>query len=80
MSDGRPPAGLVGAAAVVLTIVGVLAWLELAGRAWELGTGMLATASHLEKGERQLSDGRLKKARFEILSAEAAATRASRGF
>ena len=79
MSSSRPPAGLVGAAVVLLTLVGVVAWLEVAGRAWALGSGLLGTGRHLQRGERRLAAGTLKRARVEILQARAAARRARAG-
>ena len=76
MTSSRPPAGFVGAAVLLLTLVGLVAWLEVAGRAWALGSGLLGTGRHLAKGERRLAAGSLKRARIEILQARAAARRA----
>ena len=72
----RTPSGVVAAAAALLTLVGALSWIDIAARPWQLGAGLLGAASHLERGERRLADGALKKARFEILAAVAAARRA----
>lgn len=76
MPDNRSPSGLAGAVAVLLTLCGVLLWLEMLAGPARLATGLLGASDHLERGGKQLQGGGLKKARREILSAAAAARRA----
>jgi hypothetical protein len=46
---------------------------------WDLATGLLESADHLEKAEKRLSQGLTKEARYETLAASAAARRARDG-
>jgi hypothetical protein len=78
-SSGAPSAGIVGAAAFVACLVGVLLWLAMVLAPYRVATGVLTSASSLERAERRLSAGKVREARFETLRGVAAAERARRG-
>lgn len=73
------PAGLIGAAAIVVGLVGSLLWASLLVGPLQLVTGLLEARDHLEAAEDELSAGRTNAARYDVLAAAAAATKARRG-
>jgi hypothetical protein len=60
----------------VLALLGTLMWLSLVAGPARLVTGLLGAARHLDRAQRAISAGALKRARFETLAGDAAADRA----
>ena len=77
--DNRDGSGLVGVAVVVVGLLGTSLWLGLLLGPWRLAGGLLEAGRRLERTESHLSNGRTRPARFEAMSAVAAADRAHRG-
>jgi hypothetical protein len=75
-----PPAGLVGAAAILAGLVGVFLWLAMLAAPYRLATGLLQGSGHLSAAEKKLSNGKVRAALYETLAATAAAERARAGF
>lgn len=73
------PAGVVGAAAVVVALAGTLLWALLLASPWRLAAGLLDARGHLARAEKALGRGAVKDARYETLAAAASARRAERG-
>ncbi len=74
------PLGLVGAAALLLTLGGVLLWLVMLSGPVKLGTGLLEASSHLDDAQQKLSAGRFRPAVYQTFSARAGAAKAQEGF
>ncbi|MDQ4024005.1 MAG: DUF4012 domain-containing protein, partial [Actinomycetota bacterium] len=74
----RAPA-LVGTSAMVVTLVGTLLWSSMLLGPWRLVSGLLDTRSLLTRGQKDLANGAIKPARYEIVAAAAAARRAASG-
>jgi hypothetical protein len=73
------PSGIIGAAALLLTLGGVLLWLAMLSGPVKLATGLLEAKSQLDKAQRNLTDGEFEPALEETLVARAAAERARDG-
>jgi hypothetical protein len=78
-SNSRAPSGLVGAAALLLTLGGVLLWLAMLSGPVKLGAGLLEARTQLDKAQKNLTDGDFGPAFEQTLAARAAATRARDG-
>lgn len=74
----RAPA-IVGTTAIVVTLVGMLLWSSMLAGPWRLVSGLLDTRSLLARGQKDLANGAIKPARYEIVAAAAAARRAANG-
>ncbi|CAN5719227.1 hypothetical protein BH20ACT23_BH20ACT23_30980 [soil metagenome] len=74
------PSGLIGAAALLLTLGGVLLWLVMLSGPVKLGTGLLEASSHLDDAQQRLSAGRFRPAVYQTFAARAAAAKAQQGF
>jgi hypothetical protein len=72
--------GLVGAAALLLTLGGVLLWLVMLSGPVKLGTGLLEASSHLDDAQQTLSEGRFRPAVYQTFAAKAGAAKAREGF
>jgi hypothetical protein len=72
--------GLVGAAALLLTLGGVLLWLVMLSGPVKLGTGLLEASSHLDDAQQTLSEGRFRPAVYQTFAAKAGAAKALEGF
>lgn len=79
MPQERGASGLVGAAALLLTLCGVLLWLAMIAGPVRLGAGLLEARSHLDRAEKLLSEGTFKRVKYEIFAAEAAGRQAEAG-
>jgi len=77
--NNRAPSGLVGAAALLLTLGGVLLWLAMLSGPVKLATGLLEARTQLDKAQKNLTDGEFEPAFEQTLVARAAATRARDG-
>jgi hypothetical protein len=75
----NPPTGLIGAAALLATLGGVLLWLIMLSGPLRLGTGLLDARTHLTKAQRSLAQGGFRPAVFEAYAAQAGAHRARHG-
>ena len=75
--EGRP--GAVAAIALVLTLAGMVLWLEMVAAPWRVASGLVEAGRELQKGENSLSRTALKQAEEHIFAGRAAAVRASRG-
>jgi len=73
------PSGVIGAAALLLTLGGVLLWLVMLSGPVKLGTGLLEARSHLDKAQKALTAGDFEPALEQTLVARAAAARAQDG-
>ena len=81
MTQGnRAHSGLVGAAALLTGLAGLLLWVGILSAPWRLASGLIEGADHIRKAERALSNGSMKKARYETFSAVAAVDRARAGW
>ncbi len=65
--------------ALVVTLAGILLWLEMLAAPWRVTSGLLEAGRELQKGENSLSRTALKQAEEHILAGRAAAVRAERG-
>ena len=77
---GPARSGLVGAAALIVGIAGVLLWLMLIGGPVQLVRGLGDANDHLRKAEKALSSGSLKAARYETHAAAVAVDRLGSGY
>ena len=75
-----PPTGLIGVAAVLLTLAATLMWVSMLTGPWRLVSGLVDAGRHLERSEKSLSVTALKRARYEVFAGSAAAARARAGF
>jgi Protein of unknown function (DUF4012) len=75
-----PKTGLIGAAAVLLSLAGALMWVAMLAAPWRLVTGLVDAGRHLERGEQSLSVTALKEAQYEVFAGAAAAERADAGY
>jgi hypothetical protein len=73
-------AGLIGAVTLIAGLGGILLWAGIVSAPWRLASGMLEGSGHLRRAERALSDGAIKKARYETFAAVAAVKRARAGW
>src|SRR5918994_7681433 len=73
-------AGLIGAATLLAGLGGILLWAGIVSAPWRLASGLLEGSGHLRRAERALSDGAMKKARYETFAAVAAIKRARAGW
>lgn len=64
----------------VAGLVGAYLWLAMLAGPWRLASGLLDARTHLNKAEKALTKGAMKAARYETLSAVAAARRARAGY
>ncbi|MDQ4064739.1 MAG: DUF4012 domain-containing protein, partial [Actinomycetota bacterium] len=71
---------MVTAALVIAALAGAYLWMEMFVGPWRLASGLLDARTHLRKAERALERGAMKSARYETLSAVAAARRARDGY
>ena len=71
--------GLLFAGALLAALVGTYLWLAMLAGPWRLASGLLDARTHLRKAEKALQNGAMKAARYETLSAVAAARRAREG-
>ena len=71
--------GLLSAAALLAALTGTYLWLAMLAGPWRLASGLLDARTHLRKAEKALQNGAMKAARYETLSAVAAARRARHG-
>jgi Protein of unknown function (DUF4012) len=71
--------GLIGTAALLLTMAGVLLWLVMLTGPVKLVTGLLDSSSNLRKAQRALTEGNFEPAAEQTFAAKAAATRAEEG-
>jgi Protein of unknown function (DUF4012) len=76
---GRSPAALIGAAALLVTLAGVLLWVAFLTAPVRLVTGVVDAADGLRRAERALAQGLVKAARYDTLASSAAVTRARAG-
>lgn len=76
VSNAQARRGLVTAALVIAGLAGAYLWLTMLAGPWRLASGLLDARTHLRKAERALENGAMKSARYETLSAVAAARRA----
>lgn len=74
------PTGLVGAAALLLTLGGVLLWLVMLSGPVKLATGLLEARTHLDAAQKRLSEGKFRPAVWQTFSATAGADKARAGF
>ncbi|MGH2697677.1 MAG: DUF4012 domain-containing protein [Actinomycetota bacterium] len=74
------PTGLVGAAALLLTLGGVLLWLVMLSGPVRLGTGLLEASAHLDEAQEKLTAGRFHPAAYETFLAGAGAAKAASGY
>ncbi|MDP9222799.1 MAG: DUF4012 domain-containing protein, partial [Actinomycetota bacterium] len=72
--------GVIAAAAVVLALAATFLWLYMLAGPWRLASGLIETKDHLHRAQAGIKAGRKKDARFETLSAVAAADRARSGY
>ena len=84
MSQHQPssppaPSGLVGGAALLLTLGGVALWLLMLSGPVQLGTGLLEARFHLDQAQKELTAGTFRPAVFDTFSARAGAAKALRG-
>jgi hypothetical protein len=70
------PAGLVAAAAVGGSLIGLVLWLHLLAGPIRLATGLSDASDHLDRANARLSNGGTEAARFEVLAGSAGAARA----
>jgi Protein of unknown function (DUF4012) len=77
---GPARSGLVGAAALLLGLGGVLLWMMLIGGPVEMVRGLVGANDHFRKAESALSSGSLKTARYETHAAAAAVDRLEAGY
>ncbi|MGH2790746.1 MAG: DUF4012 domain-containing protein, partial [Actinomycetota bacterium] len=80
MTEHDAPTGLIGAGALLLTLGGVLLWLNMLSGPVNLGAGLLEARSHLTKAQQALENTAFKKATRETYAAQGAVIRARRGF
>jgi Protein of unknown function (DUF4012) len=80
MKAGAPRSGLIGAAALIMGLGGILLWIAILAAPWRLASGLIEGTRHLRKAENALSEGATKIARYETLAAAAAVERARAGF
>lgn len=78
-SEATAPLGLIGTAAVLLTIGGVFLWVSILMTPWRIATGLVEAGAKLERGEKSLSGTALKEAQEQIFAGIAAAIRADEG-
>ena len=78
--NGALRPGTVATAATVIALVGTLLWGSMLTGPWQLASGLLETRRLLARGQRDLANGAIKPARYEITAAAAAAERAATGF
>ncbi|HEV3471582.1 MAG TPA: hypothetical protein VG408_00035, partial [Actinomycetota bacterium] len=71
--------GLLSAGALLLALIGTYLWLAMLAGPWHLASGLLDARTHLRKAEKALQNGAMKTARYETLSAVAAARRSREG-
>lgn len=64
----------------VAGLAGTYLWLAMLAGPWRLASGLLDARAHLNKAEKALTKGAMKAARYETLSAVAAARRARAGY
>jgi Protein of unknown function (DUF4012) len=74
------PSGLVGAAALLLTLGGVLLWIAMLSGPVKLATGLLEARTHLDTAQKRLSEGKFRPAVWHTFSAEAGADKARSGY
>jgi Protein of unknown function (DUF4012) len=79
MPPQRAPSGLLGAAAVLLTLGGALLWLVMLAGPLRVATGILEARDHLSTSERLLSEGTFRRVKYETFAAGASAHRAQVG-
>lgn len=70
---------MVAAAAVVVSLTGLLLWLSMLLGPWRLVSGLIDAHSHLESAQKALESGKTKDARYEALAGRAAVKRANAG-
>lgn len=80
MTEHDAPTGLIGAGALLLTLGGVLLWLNMLAGPVNLGAGLLEARSHLTRAQRALENTAFKKATNETYAAQASVARAQGGF
>ena len=80
MTENDAPTGLIGAGTLLLTLGGVLLWLNMLSGPVNLGTGLLGARSHLTKAQQALENTAFKKATRETYAAQGAVARAQGGF
>lgn len=73
------PAGLIGAAAFLITLAGMLLWVSFFAAPVRLLTGVVEAADGLRRAERALAQGLVKAARYDTLASGAAVDRARAG-
>ncbi len=73
------PTGLVGAAALLLTLGGMALWLLMLSGPVSLGTGLLDASSHLDRAQKRLTAGKFRPAVYETFAARAGAAKAREG-
>ena len=71
--------GLITASALLSALAATYLWLAMLAGPWRLASGLLDARTHLTKAEKALQRGEMKAARYETLSAVAAARRARAG-
>lgn len=71
--------GLLAAGALLVALTGIYLWLAMLAGPWRLASGLLDARTHLRKAEKALQNGAMKTARYETLSAVAAARRSREG-
>ena len=76
----RPPAGLIGLAAVLATLAAVLLWAEMLAAPFRLVDGLVEARTQLADAEEALTAGNRKKARYATAQGSAAVRRARAGY
>jgi len=79
-SYARPPAGLIGLAALLATLAGALLWAQMLAAPYRLVDGLTEARTQLADAEEALTAGKRKKARFATAQGSAAARRARAGY
>lgn len=79
-SQSRPPVGLIGLAALLATLAGVLLWAEMLAAPVRLVDGLMEARTQLADAEEALTAGNRKKARYATAQGRAAARRARAGY
>lgn len=75
----QAPVALIGAAALLVTLAGVLLWVTFLAAPVRLVTGVVDAADGLRRAERALAQGLVKAARYDTLASLAAVARAEAG-
>ena len=73
------PRGALSAAVFLAALFATYLWFSMLAGPWRLASGLLDARTHLNKAETSLTRGAMKAARYETLSAAAAARRARSG-